>query len=286
MDVPIPLQEALRDSITSGAFIDTKFWVFSKRNSKLGRVGEPKALFVNGRVVRSVPRLAARTLVPSNRSGSLADQFAVLDRKETKEDLRTRFPAGSKPHIDDYDYDADSDLEEDEDWDSSDIEDSQAVPEKRKSEKSNSGTSIGCQYPDAKYNEPSDVISISDVDSLLSDSTDTKAEGGVTPTRTPTHIGTVVVIDDVAFVTYVRPSVSVLQAFQSRATGSRRYFVTCTRTKSSSRRGDPRREGRHALTRKPPTLTKLRNRHRNPSTDWPTRLCRIGLWLVLGLTCW
>ena len=61
MDIPIPLQEALRDSITSGTFVDTKFWVFSKRNSKLGRVGEPKALFVNGHVVRSVPRLAART---------------------------------------------------------------------------------------------------------------------------------------------------------------------------------------------------------------------------------
>ena len=62
-DIPIPLQDALRDSITSGTFIDTKFWVFSKRNSKAGRVGEPKALFVNGHVVRSVPRLSARMFV-------------------------------------------------------------------------------------------------------------------------------------------------------------------------------------------------------------------------------
>lgn len=67
MTIPIPLQEALRDSITSGTFIDTKFWVPSKRGPKSGRVGEPKALFVNGHVVRDVPRLGARTFVISGR---------------------------------------------------------------------------------------------------------------------------------------------------------------------------------------------------------------------------
>ena len=67
MAIPNPLQEALSDSITSGTFIDTKFWVFSKRSSKLGRVGEPKALFVNGHVVRSVPRLGVCTFVLSGR---------------------------------------------------------------------------------------------------------------------------------------------------------------------------------------------------------------------------
>lgn len=66
MDVPLPVQEALWDSITSGTFIDTKFWVFSKRSSKAGRVGEPRALYVNEHVVRSVPRLGARTIVSSN----------------------------------------------------------------------------------------------------------------------------------------------------------------------------------------------------------------------------
>ena len=60
MTIPFPLQEALRDSITSGSFVDTKFWVFSKRGSKSDRVGEPKALFVNGHVAKRVPRLASR----------------------------------------------------------------------------------------------------------------------------------------------------------------------------------------------------------------------------------
>ena len=62
MTIPFPLQEALRDSITSGTFVDTKFWLFSKRASKPGRVGDPKPLFVNGHVAKRVPRLASRTL--------------------------------------------------------------------------------------------------------------------------------------------------------------------------------------------------------------------------------
>ena len=62
MTIPFPLQEALRDSITSGIFVDTKFWLFSKHASKPGRVGDPEPLFVNGRVVRRVPRLASRAL--------------------------------------------------------------------------------------------------------------------------------------------------------------------------------------------------------------------------------
>ena len=60
--IPFPLQEALRDSITSGTFVNTKFWLFSKRASKPGRVGDPKPLFVNERVAKRVPRLASRAL--------------------------------------------------------------------------------------------------------------------------------------------------------------------------------------------------------------------------------
>ena len=60
MTIPLPVQEALRDSITSGTFVNTKFWVFSKRSSKPGRVGEPKALLVNEHVAKRIPRLASR----------------------------------------------------------------------------------------------------------------------------------------------------------------------------------------------------------------------------------
>ena len=46
----------------------------------------------------------------------------MLDGKETKETLRTGFPADGKPYTRYYDYEDDSDLEKDEDWDSSDVE--------------------------------------------------------------------------------------------------------------------------------------------------------------------
>ena len=45
--------------------------------------------------------------------------------------------------------------------------------------------------------EPSDITSVSDLDSLFSESPDTKDE-----TKTA-HVGKVIVIEDVAFVTYV-----------------------------------------------------------------------------------
>jgi hypothetical protein len=64
MTIPFPLQEALRDPITSGTFIDAKFWIFSKRGSKTERIGEPKALFVNGHVAKRIPRLASRVSSP------------------------------------------------------------------------------------------------------------------------------------------------------------------------------------------------------------------------------
>ena len=127
----------------------------------------------------------------------------MLDQKEAKENLRAGFPLDRKPYTDDYDYDADSDLEEDEDWDSSDAEDSRVVLEKGKSSQSDSSTLVDSQNSDAKDDESSDIISVSDMDSLLSDPVDTKTKAEVAPAPTPTHIGTVIVIDGVAFVTWV-----------------------------------------------------------------------------------
>ena len=126
----------------------------------------------------------------------------VLDKKETKENLRTGFPVDRKPYTGDYDYDDDSDLEEDEDWDSSDIEDSQVLPGKRKIDQTDSATVVDSRDSDAKGNESPDIISVSDVDSLFSDPDDAKAQIEVPATPSPTHVGTVVVIEDIAFVTY------------------------------------------------------------------------------------
>ena len=191
MSIPIPLQEALRDSITSGTFIDTKFWVFSKRRSSVGRVGGPKALFVNERVVRRVPRLRASAATPFNLPKMRADPLTVLDGSKTKEDLRVWFPSDRNSYTDDYDYEDDSDLDEDED---DDIFDGEPVVTRS----GDDSELVTVESADAKGNDSSDVISSSDLDSLFSDSPDTKDEGKCVPS---THVGRVVIIEDVAFVT-------------------------------------------------------------------------------------
>jgi len=53
-DPPHFLLDALNDSITSGTFVDTKFYVFSRRQVS-GRVGSPRALYCNSRVLDTVP---------------------------------------------------------------------------------------------------------------------------------------------------------------------------------------------------------------------------------------
>jgi hypothetical protein len=54
MDPPQFLLDALTDSISSGTFIDTKFYVFSRREAT-GRVGSPRALYCNSRILNTVP---------------------------------------------------------------------------------------------------------------------------------------------------------------------------------------------------------------------------------------
>jgi len=58
MDPPQFLLEALADSITSGTFVDTKIYVFSRRE-RSGRVGSPRALYCNNRALNTVPYLSA-----------------------------------------------------------------------------------------------------------------------------------------------------------------------------------------------------------------------------------
>jgi len=58
MDPPQFLLDVLTDSITSGTFVDTKLYVFSRRE-RSGRVGSPRALYCNSRVLNTVPYLSA-----------------------------------------------------------------------------------------------------------------------------------------------------------------------------------------------------------------------------------
>ena len=202
MTVPIPLQEALKDSITSGSFVDTKFWLFSKRTSNPGRIGGPKALFVNERVAKRVPRLGACTSIFCCSPRSQTNPPSVLEERKSRENLRTRFPENRKPYTSNYGYEDDSDLEggDDDDDDDDDVSDDEpAVPPQAATEKpaTSSLELVTIEKQDAKSKESSDIISVSDVDSLFSEPPDTKDESNTA------HVGKVVVIEDVAFVTYV-----------------------------------------------------------------------------------
>ena len=125
----------------------------------------------------------------------------MLDEGGTGENLRARFPTNRRPYATRYDYEDDSDLEEDDDDDDGDIldDESAGVPQ-AVTEKPRDNDVVVLEKSGAKSNEPSDIVSISDLDSLFSGSSDTKGE---TETTSSAHVGKVVVIEGVAFVTYV-----------------------------------------------------------------------------------
>jgi hypothetical protein len=122
----------------------------------------------------------------------------VLGARETKENLRVRFPTDRRSYANDYDYEDDSDLEEDGEEGEEDISDDAPAdaPHVPTEKPKNSSDAVGIETSDVKSNE-SDTLSISDLDSF-SESSNAKGEAGTTSSA---HVGKVVVIEDVAFVT-------------------------------------------------------------------------------------
>ena len=123
----------------------------------------------------------------------------ALDERKTKEDLRARFPTDRKPYTNNYDYEDDSDLEED-DEDDILFDDPSGAPQVVTEKPRDSSVVANIEYTDAESNESPDIVSVSDLDSLFSESSDTKGEAG---TASSAHVGKVIVIEDIAFVTYV-----------------------------------------------------------------------------------
>ena len=124
----------------------------------------------------------------------------MLDERGAKENLRAGFPTNRKPYTSNYDYENDSDLEEDYDDDDDDIsEDEPASAPRVATEKLRNNDAVILEKSDAESNESSDIVSVSDLDSLFSEPSDTKGE---TETASSAHTGKVVIIEDVAFVTY------------------------------------------------------------------------------------
>ena len=120
----------------------------------------------------------------------------MLEGRKTEENLRVRFPTDRKPYTRTYDYDDDSDLEDD-DGEISD-DDLDASPQAATEDPGNDSELVTVVNSDAKSSEFSDIVSISDLGSIFSESPDGKSETNPDPFA---HVGKVVVIEDVAFVT-------------------------------------------------------------------------------------
>ena len=123
----------------------------------------------------------------------------MLDEREIKQNLRVRFPTNRKPYTSCYDYENDSDLEEDDDEDVPDDEPTDAPQVATEQSRDNTDVVV-LEDSDAKSNGSSDTVSVSDLGSLFSESFDAEGE---TETASSAHVGKVVVIEDVAFVTWV-----------------------------------------------------------------------------------
>lgn len=116
MDPPHFLLGALKESITSGTFIDTKFYVFSRLDSS-GRVGFPRPLYCNSRVLNTIPyfstcKLQKPLLCPT--PDVMISVFSNGYSEGEMKDINEGFPSDTPHFADDYDYLSDSDLEDDE----------------------------------------------------------------------------------------------------------------------------------------------------------------------------
>jgi hypothetical protein len=123
----------------------------------------------------------------------------VLAGRGAKGSLRARFPTDRKSYTTCYEYGDDSDLEDyDDEDDISDDEPASAPQVVTVAEEPRDKDVVVLEKSDARDGEHSDVLSVSDLDSLFSESSDTKAETETAPSG---HVGKVFFIEDVAFVT-------------------------------------------------------------------------------------
>jgi hypothetical protein len=125
----------------------------------------------------------------------------VLDGRKIKENLRVRFPIEREPHANGYDYEDDSDLEDDDDDDASDFDDEPtAVSQVAGGKSGNYSEHVTSENSTTKGDgsQDPDIMSVSEFDSVFSESSDTNFE---TNPAHSAHVGKVVVIEDVAFVT-------------------------------------------------------------------------------------
>ena len=115
MDPPHFLLGALNDSIISSDLINTKFYDLSRRECS-GRVGSPRALHCNSRILNTIPSFSNREWLRFRDVGRWAvyhlEAFSDAFPEGQLKDIIKGFPSNSHPSTERYDYPFDSDLED------------------------------------------------------------------------------------------------------------------------------------------------------------------------------
>ena len=183
------------------------------------------------------------------------------DGRRTKENLRATsgFPIDRRRYTTCHNYEDDSDLEEDDD------DDELAGVSQAVTEKPRDNDAVVLDKSDAKSNQSSDIVSVSDLDSLFYESSYAKGETD--------HPLTLARLSSSRMWPSSRMSLSHLlaSALRLRATDSRRCFGTCTRTGLSLRHGALWKDAKPVLLRRYRNRTESQNLHPNLSTDLQTR---------------
>lgn len=199
MPITTALEEALNDAISSGKFIDTQIILFSRKDSS-GRICKPKALYANSHVLKSVPYFDDREFPLHIPYKAQGDTPpGVLSGPFSESEIKDFSETVDNGEFAD-DYGYLSDSDLEEDWDF----ESPARPNTRsQSPKPRQLEDTSCQYREHAWR------------------------------------GRVIKIEDVAFITCVRPK-SII--FPSQLVAVFKLFCfTSTQIRSSSRHLDPKR---------------------------------------------
>ena len=111
------LRRALTESVTSGSFIDTKFYVFSRRRLLEAKVDRPLALYGNSSVLKDRSDYFTTSQLHRHYLLDLLIESPVLTSGFLESALRNvndSLPLEETTFIEDYEYELDSDLEDEE----------------------------------------------------------------------------------------------------------------------------------------------------------------------------
>ena len=165
MNIPFPLQEALRDSILREPSLTPSAGSFQNVVNLSLNTLENRRRCSSTNTPQSACHVLLLVRPSSIIQGTQTNSLAVLNERGARENLRAGFPMDRKPYASHYDYEDASDLEEDDDEDI--LDDEPASAPQVVSEKPRNDDAVVLERSDAKSHESPDTIPVSDLDSMF-----------------------------------------------------------------------------------------------------------------------